>query len=497
MTIYSRYINQTVQNLNRPGRIQVSILLNSDSESSRGESGSSDDESIINMAAVRPIKKKISPWSSEGLDLSEASFAKLYAKECKYEDSKELYDLDPETFTTFRNNLIDKMNTIHGKGMMTAVDNADPNNIQHYLVLTEYTNISKEVMEASRNARWPNQDPNFADQSAADEFTDAQIKASLMGEYLYTSLTESAKNQLRGESEFYEVKETGATETYRDGPSLFWKIADLVDPDNESMIEQVKNELRELHVKDFGYSVIKMFAHCRILMKRLVELGGTYSDDEKFLDFWKGVRTMKEDTFSRFVEMEKDTYNETRKANRKSHEEYMRLMQRKETVMRNEDKWNKMSANDTMLMALVNMIEQQEDASNKRSKQSNNNKKEQGSKDSKKDDKSNDDSASIKGDSLSAEEKARRKENKIPDWKKEAPAAGTTTSKIKDGRTYHWCGNCRDGKGMGLFMKKRITVPTLNLNYAETTHFLPLRMLRVKVPMMAMDPPKSKLASNS
>jgi hypothetical protein len=63
-----------------------------------------------------------------------------------------------------------------------------------------------------------------------------------------------------------------------------------------------------LDVRNFGYSVIKMLAEFKNLQTRLGELGGTYSEDEQFLDFWECLKTMKEKEFTRYVKQEKDLY---------------------------------------------------------------------------------------------------------------------------------------------------------------------------------------------
>ena len=73
---------------------------------------------------------------------------------------------------------------------------------------------------------------------------------------------------------------------YFDGPSYFHVLADIVDPDNAHMIKKVRTKLRELNVKDHSYSVIRMLAKFKLLMQRINELGGTYDEDDQFLDFW-------------------------------------------------------------------------------------------------------------------------------------------------------------------------------------------------------------------
>jgi hypothetical protein len=81
---------------------------------------------------------------------------------------------------------------------------------------------------------------------------------------------------------------------YFDGPSYFYAVAGFVDPDNAHLVENIWKDPRSLKVTDFGYSVIKMLANFKNLQTRIQELGGTYDEDEQFLDFWECLKTMQE-----------------------------------------------------------------------------------------------------------------------------------------------------------------------------------------------------------
>lgn len=395
---------------------------------------------LTNMAQPVVIKKKsLSKWATEGLDINDTTFSKLHSKESNYEDKKELYDLQPESFTTYRNNLIEKMDRIHGRQTYTVNDGTDD-----HVVFSEYSMITEAQMDAARDTRWPANDPIFATQSDADKFTDEQIKANVIGNYIFSSLTTNAKDLLKGSEDFFNVKETGKEENYIDGPALFWKLAEIVDPDNEHLIENVRTEMRGLNVKDFGFSIIKLLSHFQLLMKRVSELGGTYSKDEQFLDFWTMLKTMKEEEFTRYVKMEKDKYNATPKSQRGKLDAYIRDMKRKEVQMKSDDEWNVMSTKDAMVMALVNLI----DTENKKKDKSSN-------KNSKKNTDNNEkDKKDTEKEQLTDDEKRKRKDERIPSWKKEAPTESESKTKEVDDRTYHYCGKCRGGKGMWALHKE-------------------------------------------
>jgi hypothetical protein len=384
----------------------------------------------VNQQPAIPVKKKLSKWATTGLDLSDPGFSKLHSKESHFpEDKMAKYDLQADKFESFKQNLIEKVNRMHGKDVF-AVDDDMGNACD---LLREYTKLTEDNMEDARLLRWPVNDPAFTSQRDMDMFTDRQLKASVIGNYIQESLTDNAKQQLRADELFFEVEDSD-NNPYFDGPSYFWKIAQLVDPDNGHLIETVRRQLRTLNVKDFGFSVIKMLAEFKNLKRRIGELGGTYDVDDQFLDFWDAVKTMKEKKFAQYVSNEKDQFRKLARANRGHIEVYIRDFTSKEVAMVTDNEWNVMSPEDTMVMALVNLIDAN-DKNNSKNDSKNNSKNDKGRADSKK-------------DNLSSEEKQKRYEDRIPAWKKVAPKDEEPTTMTKDGKTYFWCTKCRNGKGL-------------------------------------------------
>jgi hypothetical protein len=384
-----------------------------------------------------PVKKKLSKWATIGLDLSDPGFSKLHSKESHFpDDSIAKYDLEADKFESFKQSLIEKVNRIHGK-MVMAVDDDGGNRCD---LLREYTKITEDNMENAKNLRWPKTDPTFQDQRAMDIFTDTQLKASVIGNYINEALTDNAKQQLRASQEYFEVEDDDGN-PYFDGPSYFWKIADLVDPDNGHLIENVRRKLRTLNVKDFGFSIIKMLAEFKNLKRRIGELGGTYDTDDQFLDFWDAVKTMKERKFARYVETEKDNFRKLARNKRGVVEHYIRDFTSKEVAMTTDNEWNIMSPEDAMVMALVNIIDSKDSKDSKASKDT------KGSKNENKDSKGNR-NQNKSSDELTPEERQKRYDDRIPDWKKVPPKDDEPQSMIKDGKEYFYCKKCRNGKGM-------------------------------------------------
>ena len=86
-------------------------------------------------AAMSVTYKSLSKWSIQGLDISDAGFAKLHDKELKFEDDEKQYDLDPAKFKRYVDNLKEKVNRT----------------ILH--VLKHYSTITEAQMTARKNTR--------------------------------------------------------------------------------------------------------------------------------------------------------------------------------------------------------------------------------------------------------------------------------------------------------------------------------------------------------
>jgi hypothetical protein len=195
------------------------------------------------------------------------------------------------------------------------------------------------------------------------------------------------------------------------------------------MIENVRKQLRTLDAKDFGFSIIKLLAEFKLLIQKIDELGGRYDEEDQFLDFWDCLKTMREKEFSRYVRQEKDAYRKLTRANRGNLESYIRDMTRKEVSMREDNEWNVMSAEDTMIMALVNTLE------------NGNGKKKSGKKKEKSKSKTDKDKEKDKEPTTnpSTEDSFKKRDAKIPEWKKTPPGKDDAKTKEKDGKTYHYC----------------------------------------------------------
>ena len=295
-------------------------------------------------------RKILSLWSKERLDLTDSAFNKLHSKESRYEDKREKYDLQPETFCKLVKNLIDKVICMHATIEFTvAITNAGRNGTKN--VLKEYSTIQSAEMAANRDGRWPSTAPTHTTQSEQYMFTDSLIKTYVVGNYIYNSLTEDAREQLEAESDFFKVQDKDGASHY-DGPSYFHAIARLVDPDNGHLVAGVERQLRSLDVKNYNFDVKKMLADFKNLSTRVVDLGGTLSTDDQLLNLWSVCSTMKEKEFTRFIgELEERGAQKDPSAS-DSINELIRKICAKQTRMETKNTWNSMSQEDIMLTTI-------------------------------------------------------------------------------------------------------------------------------------------------
>lgn len=89
------------------------------------------------------VLKSLSKWATLGLNLSEAGFSKLHSQEQKYNDDKPKYNLEPDKFEVWKNELIEKVNRMHSVGVFTGVDDTNTNRY----ILKEYTLLSELNVE--------------------------------------------------------------------------------------------------------------------------------------------------------------------------------------------------------------------------------------------------------------------------------------------------------------------------------------------------------------
>ena len=86
----------------------------------------------------------------------------------------------------------------------------------------------------------------------------------------------------------------------------------------------------------------------------------------------------------------------------------------KEISMKDDEEWNRMSEQDSQILALVTHVESLSKANN----------------------------------SSSTTSGKRKRTYEYPEWKLVAPKDDESKEKVVDKKTYYWCSKCRDGKGL-------------------------------------------------
>ena len=229
------------------------------------------------------VKRSLKPWAQVGLDLSSSAFSKLYLQEEKPMDPQ--YNLKPELWEDFKRKLLDKsvrccLNNI----LLIADDNGKDRNI-----ITEYSLLTAANIQAAQDDIWTSTKTSNTDQCIQQ---DNRIKSQLLATYLLESLTVSARKTIDRTKTIWTFTSDG--ETFRHGPAILWNIAQEVKPDNGHLVDQNKITLRKIHVKDYGFSIKAMLTEFDILSEDIIDLGGSYDEEEKQIDFWRAVKTMEE-----------------------------------------------------------------------------------------------------------------------------------------------------------------------------------------------------------
>ena len=113
-------------------------------------------------------------------------------------------------------------------------------------------------------------------------------------------------------------------------------------PNNDTLVQQTKEKLMQLKVKDFGHSIKEMLIEFENLCTGIeVRLKGQVTEDEKISTLWKGLETMQDEHFSRVVSDEKRLYRRQAAGHRKPNSELIELFKREQTNLEADGKWNK------------------------------------------------------------------------------------------------------------------------------------------------------------
>ena len=82
------------------------------------------------------------------------------------------------------------------------------------------------------------------------------MKCHAFGLFLQNALSTSAMKKLESSKSEWSIEKDD--DQFIHGPLLFWYIVDTVKPNNDTLVQQTKEKLVRLNVKDFDFSVREM-----------------------------------------------------------------------------------------------------------------------------------------------------------------------------------------------------------------------------------------------
>ena len=366
---------------------------------------------------MAPTIRPMNIWSSQGLDLSDSTFVKLYDSAIKFtekddngEPIKKFKLSQPERFNELRNILTTKVNRLAMKTLLQVTQNSEDFNL-----LDQAQLVTEATMIGARDSIWAaGQDPKSTDtQEDVDKISDQRIKSNALGVWLENALSSDALAKLEHHRPKYTVEKSG--ELFISGQFLWWLVVDEVKPNNDTLVQHAKDRLNKLDVTKFDYSVREMLTEFdNISFEIESKLKGNLSEDEKMSALWKCLATMKEDKFASIVFEEKRKYRNSTAAVKTTSDEFIRLFKREQVNMEADNIWNKKSGKDQQIIALTSMLKNFVEYAN------------------------NATSTSSSGQSdNSSDKKHEKRRRETPAWKFERN--GSETECERDGKTWYWC----------------------------------------------------------
>jgi hypothetical protein len=316
-----------------------------------------DDRDILveeRMATINPMNV----WSKSGLDLTDSTFAKIYESATKFHeyddngDSLKKFKLDGDRFEELRGLVTRKVNKFAMRKLFKLTQGTE-----EFLLVDQAPLVTEATVIADRDSIWADTtDPDTSmTQADINKIMDKRIKCHAFGTWLQDALTTEALTKLEyARSKFSIIKDD---EPYLHGPLLWWYIVTDIKPNNDTLIQNAKDELNSLNVKDFNFSVKEMLTHFdNIVVEITARLKGTITEDERMTALWKCVETMSEEKFAKTVWDEKRSYRKATPGNKAKSDELIALFKHEQTNMEADKIWNKPSTKDEQIIALTSML---------------------------------------------------------------------------------------------------------------------------------------------
>lgn len=363
-------------------------------------------------------------WARSGLDLTDSTFSKIYYEALKFSETDDFgkplkkFKLTSDRFEELRSILITKVNKMAMRKLMKVTQDSES-----YELLDQAPLVTETTLETHRDEIWADtKDPKTTDtQEKVNEIQDKRLKCHALGTWLEAALTKDGLHKLEHAKSKYTVYKDD--EPYIHGPYLFWLIVEDIKPNNDTLIQNAKDKLNQLNVKNYGHSVKEMLTEFdNIVVEISSRLKGQISEDEKVSALWKCLATMSDEVFSKIVFDEKRTYRNAKAADKLSCDALIRLFRKEQTNMEADDIWNKPSAKDQQIVALTSILKSVvNNVNNAIASHSTN----------------GGDGKGDHGNGNGRKRGAEPKKSGVPAWKYQR--TGDETEMERDGKTWYWC----------------------------------------------------------
>ena len=360
------------------------------------------------------------PWDAKFLDPTDSTLSKLLVKEGTFDEKKEKYNMEPKLFESYRLALQAKSERCSLKSILDVEDSSN----KKIDLITQHTLLTAANVTAAADDIWKDFDSALSDDDKC-VIHNQRIKRNMLGEYILSSLTDSAIRKLQNSKNEWKRLRDG--KVCYDGPTLLYYLMARVKPDNGHLIDDAKTKLTKLNVKNFNFSIINMLTEFVNLIDEIGNLGGTISNEEQAYYFWLCVKTMKEQRFSYFCHGEHDQYRAAIGTAKPSLTSLIEKFKAKEVNMKGEGSWNKPTPEQAQIISLAAMIQ----GGSKSSKGSGKNKGGQSN-------------STAENDS---EPSKKKKDRGVQPWMLIAPKNGEAKTLTKNDKEYHWCPKCAKGAG--------------------------------------------------
>lgn len=243
--------------------------------------------------------------------------------------------------------------------------------------------------------------------------------SEMMHTYLVNSLSESAKNKLLAQRDFYIVNQSYS------GPLFFFLMMRKVCTSNEATILQLRDSLTHLdsYMATVTWNIDVFNQHVQELRDGLLSRGATVHDSELILQLFRAYGVVSDSNFTRYIETLRNNYEDQLRI--VTPDELMQLALNKYQTLKLRGEWTQPTHEAKQLQALSAQVAALKDKQLKLSESKRRDKK----------DKKGNKKQSKKGNN----KHSNTNDNDKWAWLKVAPKEGESQVKTMNDVEWYWC----------------------------------------------------------